>query len=168
MTAALPAGLVYRPDFLAFDEEGALLELLDALEFEPIVMRGVTARRTALRYGDEVPNWLAPLRDRGAALAGLEPQALAQALVQRYPPGAPIGWHRDYATYDAVVGISLGADARMRFRRGDAQSEILLERRSAYVLAGEARWEWEHHVPPVKELRYSVTFRSVRRRSARP
>src|SRR5206468_13121253 len=94
VTAGLPGGLVYRPDFLTFDEEGRLLELLDALEFEPIVMRGVTARRTALRFGDDVPGWLAPLRDRGAALAGLDPHALVQALVQRYPPGAPIGWHR--------------------------------------------------------------------------
>jgi alkylated DNA repair dioxygenase AlkB len=162
-----PNGLVYRADFLTFDEEGQLLELLDSLEFEPIVMRGVTARRTGLRYKDEFPDWLVPLRDRAAGLAGLERDALVQGLVQRYPPGAPIGWHRDYATYDVVVGISLGADARMRFRRGDEQAEVLLERRSAYVLAGEVRWEWEHHVPPVKELRYSVTFRSVRPRSAR-
>jgi DNA oxidative demethylase len=157
-----PDGLVYRSDFLTFDEEGALLELLDATEFEPIVMRGVTARRTGLRYRDDLPEWLLPLRDRGADLAGLPPRALVQALVQRYPPGAPIGWHRDYPTYDVVIGISLGADTRMRFRRDGEQAEVLLERRSAYVLAGEARWEWEHHVPPVKELRYSVTFRSLR------
>lgn len=162
-----PEGLAYRPDVLTFDEEGRLLELLDELEFEPIVMRGVTARRTGLRYADELPDWLLPLRERGAAVAGLEPEELAQALVQRYPPGAPIGWHRDYPTYDVVVGISVGADARMRFRRDREQAEVLLARRSAYVLAGPARWEWEHHVPPVKELRYSVTFRSLRRRSAR-
>jgi DNA oxidative demethylase len=162
-----PNGLVYRPDFLTYDEEGQLLELLDSLDFEPIVMRGVTARRTGLRYKDDLPDWLLPLRARGAELAGLEPEDLVQSLVQRYPPGAPIGWHRDYATYDVVVGISAGADARMRFRREGEAAEVLLERRSAYVLAGEVRWEWEHHVPPVKELRYSVTFRSARPRSAR-
>jgi alkylated DNA repair dioxygenase AlkB len=158
-----PDGLVYRSDFLTYDEEGMLLELLDRLDFEPIVMRGVTARRTGLRFKDDFPDWLLPLRERGAALAELPPASLAQALVQRYPPGAPIGWHRDYASYEVVVGISVGADARMRFRREGEQAEVLLERRSAYVLAGEARWDWEHHVPPVKELRYSVTFRSLRR-----
>jgi alkylated DNA repair protein (DNA oxidative demethylase) len=157
-----PEGLVYRPDFLTYDEEGILLELLDGQEFEPIVMRGVTARRTGLRYRGELPEWLEPWRTRGAALAGLQPDELVQALVQRYPAAAPIGWHRDYLTFDVVVGISLGADARMRFRRDTEQAEILLERRSAYVLAGEARWKWEHHVPPVKELRYSITFRSLR------
>jgi alkylated DNA repair dioxygenase AlkB len=158
----LPEGLVYRPDFLTFDEEGMLLELLDEAPFEAIVMRGVTARRKGMRFQDEFPEWLEPLRARGAELAGVEPGELVTALAQRYPPGAPIGWHRDYFSYGVVVGISLGADARMRFRREGEQAEILLERRSAYVLGGEARWKWEHHVPPVKELRYSITFRTRR------
>ena len=157
----LPSGLVYRPDFLTPDEEGVLLELLDATELEPIVMRGVTARRTGSRFTGDFPSWLEPLRERGARLADVDPDELVMALVQRYPPGAPIGWHRDSAGYGIVVGISLGADARMRFRRDDDKTEILLERRSAYVLAGEARWKWEHHVPPVKELRYSITFRTA-------
>ena len=138
-----------------------LLELLDATEFEPIVMRGVTARRTGLRFTGDFPSWLEPLRQRGAYLADVDPNELVMALVQRYPPGAPIGWHRDYFSYGIVVGISLGADARMRFRRDEETAEVLLERRSAYVLAGEARWKWEHHVPPVKELRYSITFRTA-------
>jgi alkylated DNA repair protein (DNA oxidative demethylase) len=159
----LPDGLVYRPDFVTPDEEGILLELLDATKFEPIVMRGVTARRTALRFKGEFPDWLVPLRERGAALADVEPGDLVMALAQRYPPGAPIGWHRDYFSYGIVVGISLGAEARMRFRRDGEHAELLLERRSAYVLAGDARWKWEHHVPPVKELRYSITFRTSRR-----
>jgi alkylated DNA repair dioxygenase AlkB len=159
----LPGGLVYQTDFLTFDEEGVLLELLDRTTFEPIVMRGVVARRTGLRFEAVLPEWLRPLQERGAALAGVEPPELAQALVQRYPPGAPIGWHRDYRSYGIVVGVSLGADARMRFRRDGESAELRLERRSAYVLAGAARWEWEHHVPPVKELRYSITFRTRHR-----
>jgi alkylated DNA repair dioxygenase AlkB len=158
----LPEGLVYQPNFLTPDEEGRLLELLDATEFEPIVMRGVTARRTGLRFQDDLPDWLEPWRRRAAELAQVEPHELVMALVQRYPPGAPIGWHRDYFSYGIVTGISFGADARMRFRRDEAKAEILLERRSAYVLAGDARWKWEHHVPPVKELRYSITFRTSR------
>jgi len=158
----VPEGLLYRPDVVTPDEEGVLLELLDATEFEPIVMRGVTARRTGLRFTEDFPDWLEPLRERGAALAEVEPADLVMALVQRYPPGAPIGWHRDHFTYGNVVGISLGADARMRFRRGGERAEVLLERRSAYVLAGAARWQWEHHVPPVKGLRYSITFRTAR------
>jgi alkylated DNA repair dioxygenase AlkB len=173
-----PPGFLYRPDFLDAAEERALLARFDELEFEEIVMKGVVARRTAVRYGygydydrraaipgaDPIPAWLEPVRARAAGLAEAE---LVQALIQRYPPGAPIGWHRDSPSYEVVAGISLGGAARMRLRRGPADDRVAyeqpLEPRSAYVIAGEARWKWEHHVPPAKELRYSITFRSLRR-----
>jgi alkylated DNA repair protein (DNA oxidative demethylase) len=177
-----PAGLVYEDDFLTEAEEHELLRVLDELDFEQIVMKGVVARRTAKRYGlgydydrrlavpgaDPFPDWLLPVRDRGAALAGVEGDGLVQALVQRYPAGAPIGWHRDSPSYELVVGVSLLSPARMRFRRGSDEAreqwEQPLAPRSAYVLAGESRWKWEHHVPPAKSLRYSITFRSLRER----
>jgi alkylated DNA repair dioxygenase AlkB len=175
-----PDGLVYRPEFLSEQEERGLLAIFEGLAFEEIRMKGVVARRTAVRYGmgydydrrlavpgaEPLPEWLLPIRDRGAALAGIGGEELVQALVQRYPPGAPIGWHRDSPSYELVVGVSLLSAARMRFRRGRSadrvQHEIALEPRSAYVLAGPARWSWEHHVPPAKSLRYSITFRSLR------
>jgi len=34
--------------------------------------------------------------------------------------------------------------------------------RSAYLLRGPVRRDWEHSIPPLDQLRYSVTFRSVR------
>jgi alkylated DNA repair dioxygenase AlkB len=40
--------------------------------------------------------------------------------------------------------------------------EVLLEPRSGYVLAGKARTSWQHSIPPTKELRYSITFRTLR------
>jgi alkylated DNA repair protein (DNA oxidative demethylase) len=175
-----PDGLVYDPELLTADEERGLLEELERLDFQEIVMKGVVARRTAVRYGmgydydrrtptegaEPFPDWLLPMRDRAAALAGVEGDDLRQALVQRYPEGAPIGWHRDSPAYELVVGISLLSPARLRLRRGPADDrvayEVQLEPRSAYVLSGEARWKWEHHVPPAKSLRYSITFRSLR------
>ena len=41
--------------------------------------------------------------------------------------------------------------------------ELDLEPRSGYDLAGEARTAWQHHLPPAKALRYSITFRTLRR-----
>jgi alkylated DNA repair dioxygenase AlkB len=173
-------GLLYRADFLAPDEEPTLLARIEELQFEEIRMKGVVARRTAVRYGmgydydrrvavpggQPLPGWLLPLRARAAVLAEVDERDLVQALVQRYPPGAPIGWHRDSPSYELVVGISLLSAARMRFRSGPRgqrrQFEILLEPRSAYVLAGPVRWKWEHHVPPAKALRYSITLRTLR------
>jgi len=173
---------VYRPELVTVEEEQSLLERFERLEFQEIVMKGVVARRTAVRYGlgydydrrvptegaAPLPDWLEPVRERAAGLAGLRADELVQALVQRYPEGAPIGWHRDSPAYEVVVGVSFLSAARMRFRYGPreerVQWELLLEPRSGYVLAGPARWQWEHHVPPAKSLRYSITFRSLHRR----
>jgi alkylated DNA repair protein (DNA oxidative demethylase) len=176
-----PEGLVYRPELLGEAEARALLDELDRLEFHEIHMHGVVAKRTARHFGvdydygrraavreaERIPDWLLPVRERAAGLAGVGPEALAEILVQRYPPGAPIGWHRDAPAFGIVVGISLGSPARMRFRRDKGgvrpTFELELESRSGYVLAGESRTAWEHHVPPAKALRYSITFRTLRR-----
>jgi alkylated DNA repair protein (DNA oxidative demethylase) len=183
LSPVAPEGLVYQPALLTIDAERRLLEEIEALEFQEIVMKGVVARRTAVRYGmgydydrrvptegaAPIPGWLVPVRDRGAELAGLRGDELVQVLLQRYPEGAPIGWHRDSPAYETVVGVSLLSAARMRFRRGSGdervQWEQALEPRSGYVLSGDVRWKWEHHVPPAKSLRYSITFRSLRRRT---
>jgi len=175
-----PEGLVYQPDLLTVDEEHELLDEFEQLDFQQIVMKGAVARRTAVRYGlgydydrrvptegaDPIPEWLVPVRERAAEVAGIRGDELVQALVQRYPEGAPIGWHRDSQSYELVAGVSLLSPARLRLRRGSdderVQWEVPLEPRSGYVLSGPARWTWEHHVPPAKSLRYSITFRSLR------
>ena len=174
-----PAGLVYAPDLLTEAEEGALLATLEALRFDPIVIHGQAARRTARHFGldydyegrtprpgEPVPNWLEPLRATAAAFAGVEPEELVEILVQRYPAGSTIGWHRDAPAFDTVVGVSLGGASRLRFQRGKGDArrvwEVLLEPRSGYVLAGEARTSWQHSIPPTKERRYSITFRTLR------
>jgi alkylated DNA repair protein (DNA oxidative demethylase) len=177
-----PEGLVYRPELLSEAEERTLLDELERLEFHEIRMHGVVAKRTARHFGvdydyerraavheaEPVPDWLVPVRERAAELAGVESKELAEILVQRYPPGAQIGWHRDAPAFGIVVGISLGSSARLRFRRDKGgvrhAFELELDPRSGYVLAGEARTAWQHHVPPAKELRYSITFRTLRRK----
>ena len=179
-----PDGLVYEPEFLTPEEERALLARFDTLEFEEIRMRGQVARRTALHYGvhydydnpgessrgEPIPGWLGPLRDRCADLAGVTPDELVEALVQRYPPGATIGWHRDAPQFGKVAGVSLGSSCRLRLRRvkADRRREVVeleLEPRSAYVFSGSARWQWQHSIPSTKALRYSITFRTLRRES---
>ena len=184
MTHEAPEGLVYRPDLVSEDEERALLDEIERLEFHEIRMHGVVAKRTARHFGfdydyerrsaveeaEPIPDWLLPVRAAAAELAGVEPDELVEALVQRYPEGAQIGWHRDAPMFGTVVGVSLLAPARMRFRRDVGSErrtfELELRPRSGYVLAGPARTAWQHHLPPAKSLRYSITFRTLRRRRA--
>lgn len=184
IAAEPPQGLVYRPDFITEDEERGLLAALDEIEFRAVTMRGQTARRTVRHYGydydyeswgklvpaDPLPASLTWLRDRCARFAELAPEELVQTLVSRYPPGAPIGWHRDAPMFGPkVVGVSLLSSCRMRFQRQVAGTrtvyELELAPRSAYVLGGEARTRWQHSIPPTKALRYSITFRTLKNRS---
>ncbi len=171
--AERPAGLAYEPDFLSLEEERALLGVLAALEFEPIEMRGQVARRTALHFGvnydydnprrsgegEPFSDWLVPVRERAASLAGVEPCSATR----RRRRSAGTATRR---LFGKVVGVSLGASSRMRFRQpqGDRRDvfELVLEPRSGYVLAGAARWQWQHSIPAVKKERYSITFRTLR------
>jgi alkylated DNA repair dioxygenase AlkB len=185
---ATPADFEYRPQFISAAEEAALLREIEALEFSKVEMRGVVARRRTVHFGwtygyeartsepgVPMPAFLLPLRERAAEWIGVEPDALAEALVTEYPEGAPIGWHRDAPMFGVIVGISLAAPCRMKFRTYVSPSavadlggaprrtthDIELAPRSAYVLKGVVRREFEHSIPPVKGKRYSVTFRTL-------
>ncbi len=88
-------------------------------------------------------------------------------LVTEYGPGAGIGWHRDKAVFGRVVGISLLSPCVFRMRRSVAKRKwervnLMVEPRSAYLLSGPARYEWEHSIPQTDALRYSITFRNLR------
>jgi alkylated DNA repair dioxygenase AlkB len=173
-----PAGLVYRPDFLSAAEEEELAAHMAGLKLAPFEFHGFQGKRRTISYGwhyafdgsglrrtEPLPGWLVPVRDRAASLAGLPPAALEHALLIEYAPGAGIGWHRDRPAFDDVIGISLLAPARLRFRRKEGgkweRAALIAEPRSAYLLRGPARRLWEHSIPPMEALRYSITFRSL-------
>jgi alkylated DNA repair dioxygenase AlkB len=176
----MPEGLVYRAGVLSPGEERAARERAAEIAYGAFKMRGFVARREvayfgyaygyderAVRPGPPMPPFLLDLRERAAALAGVAPEALVMAVVIRYPSGAGIGWHRDAPAFGTVVGLSLGAAARFQLREGGPggeRRELVLAPGSGYVLAGEARWKWQHHLPPVRAERYAVTFRTLRER----
>jgi alkylated DNA repair dioxygenase AlkB len=175
-------GLLYVEEFVSVEEERELLAFLETLDFRDVVMRGQRAKRTVRHFGldydyergelvpaDPLPAALTDLRERCAALMEREPSDLVQVLVSRYPAGAGIGWHRDAPMFGSkIAGVSLGAACRMRFRRSVGGTPHVAERdlapRSAYLLAGKARWSWQHSIPATKALRHSITFRTVKRR----
>ncbi|MGA0606302.1 alpha-ketoglutarate-dependent dioxygenase AlkB [Phenylobacterium sp. VNQ135] len=174
-----PAGFAYRADFVSEAEERELLGRLAELPFEPFQFRGYEGRRRVQSFGWKydftgpglvqaapLPDWLLAVRDRAAAFAGLPAEAFQHLLINEYREGAPIGWHKDRPVFEKVVGISLGAETVMRFRRRRGERferlNVPLAPRSAYLLDGPARSEWEHSLPEAKALRYSLTFRNLR------
>ena len=179
----LPEGFRYEADLLSRDDERALLDQVRTLPFREFEFHGHLGKRRTVSYGwrydfaaealreaEEMPAFLLPLRERAAAFAGLAAEQLQQVLVTEYDAGAGIGWHRDKAVFGDVVGISLLAPCTFRLRRKVGASwervSIEAEPRSAYLLRGVSRTEWEHSIPSVEALRFSVTFRNLRGRAA--
>jgi DNA oxidative demethylase len=179
----LPPGFVFQPNFLAPEEEAQLLEFIRTIPLRTFEMKGVTAKRRIASYGwhysfqsyrlteaEPIPPIFEPVRERAAALADIQPQAFSEVLVTEYQPGAGIGWHRDAPPFGIVAGISMAGSCRMRFQKGKGDERqvtaIALPPRSIYLLTGEARTNWEHTIPPTKELRYSLTFRTLKREAS--
>ncbi|MBV8052768.1 MAG: alpha-ketoglutarate-dependent dioxygenase AlkB [Acidobacteriaceae bacterium] len=175
----LPKGFLYREEFLSEAEEAELSRIFGALEFAPYDYHGYLAKRRVVRYGvsydintqqqhentPPIPEFLLSIRKRAAEAANVVAEDLAQAMVSEYSPGTPIGWHRDAPQFGTIIGISLGSACRLRLKPYQGAGKILslqLEPRSIYVLGGLARSGWEHSIPPVEQLRYSITFRTLR------
>lgn len=174
-----PEGLVYRPEFISAAEEAELVSAFAALPFKEFEFHGFLGKRRTVSFGfhyafdgsglreaEPMPDFLSVVRERAAALAGHDVEKLQHVLIIEYAPGAGIGWHRDRPSFGDVVGISLLAEARLRFRRKCGskweRSAVMAAPRSAYLLRGPARTEWEHSITAMEELRYSITFRTLR------
>jgi alkylated DNA repair dioxygenase AlkB len=178
-TPALPEGFKYSENVLSAAEEETLLEQFKLLPFKEFEFHGYLGKRRVVYYGwrynfdarivdkaEEIPPFLLSARQLAADFAGLEANELQQVLINEYAPGAGIGWHRDKDVFGDVVGISLQSPCVFRLRRksDDSWDRVSIDAapRSAYVLRGESRTVWEHSIPPVDSLRYSITFRNFR------
>jgi len=184
VTAELPEGFLYKRDVISTEEERSLVTAIEQLDFAQVKMHGVTAKRRVVHFGrgyeyesaalgsaPAIPQFLLPLRQRVGELAGPNPEQFAEVLVTEYAPGAGIGWHRDAPPFDIIVGISLLSECTMRFRPWPVEKKSgtrrkpltqVLEPRSAYILRGPSRTRWQHHIPPAKTRRFSITFRTLR------
>lgn len=174
------AGLRIAPEAIGAALERSLCGRIDAAPLEPFRFGQWTGKRLTTHYGSgydyargrttpapDLPPWLLDLRAMVAPCFGLSPDDLRQALLIRYDPGAGIGWHRDRPQYGDVVGLSLGAPATLRLRQrveggGFARHAVPLAPRAAYLLTGEVRDAWEHSIAPIEDVRWSITFRTLR------
>jgi alkylated DNA repair dioxygenase AlkB len=183
-TEGLPHGLAYEAAFIEREEERMLIDVIAALPLREARYKEYTARRRVYAFGARfdfdayqlkpqpigvLPAPLQSLRERLAAWAGVASDDFVHVMVAEYTPGTLLGWHRDAPDYELIAGVSLGSAARLRFRpwppRDPKKDDILtldLAPRSAYRMAQTARWGWQHSVPAVTALRWSVTMRTVR------
>ena len=182
--AKVPAGFIYHQNFVSETEEQELIRQIQTLRLTPFKYYEFTGKRRTVSFGwtyefgakditkaPDMPAFLLPVRSRVETLFNIDPNRLIQASIIEYSIGSPIGRHRDIPHFGVAVGISLGAACRMRFRKTNCRSsknknrdEILsieLQPRSIYLMSGASREMWQHSIPPVKELRYSIVMRTL-------
>jgi alkylated DNA repair dioxygenase AlkB len=175
----LPEGFKYRPGLISKDDERMLADHIAGLPLKEFEFQGFLGKRRIVSFGwrydfnggglqktEDMPAFLLPVRKQAAAFAGLPPEQLQQVLLTEYQPGVQIGWHKDRSVFGEVVGISLLSSCTFRLRRKVGtrweRASIVAEPRSAYLLSGPARTEWQHSIPGVEALRYSITFRNFK------
>jgi alkylated DNA repair dioxygenase AlkB len=176
---ALPEGFIYGPDIVPEALADDLVARFDTLPFENFEFHGFEGNRRIVSFGWKydytgrgqlrqsapVPGFLDPLKQLAADFAGLDADDFQQALITEYVPGAGIGWHRDKPMFEDVVAFSFENPCRLRFRRkndGWDRAALTVAPRSAYLLRGPAREQWEHSIPAVDALRYAVTLRTFK------
>jgi len=176
--SSLPDGFRYRANVVAPADEALLLERVKDLPLRDFEFHGYTGKRRVLSFGwqydfnerrlrktEDIPEFLLTLREAAAAFAEIAAGELQHVLVTEYQAGAGIGWHTDKAVFGDVIGISLLSSCVFRFRRKAGarwdRASVTAEPRSAYLLRGPSRSEWEHSIPGVEALRYSITYRNL-------
>ena len=172
-----PEGLRYAVDFVSPAIEHELISRIQALPLRPFQFGEFEGKRRVASFGfhydyasrqlqeaDPIPSWLAATIAKVETFGGLGIQ-VQQVLCTEYDVGVGIGWHRDKAHFDEVFGLSLGSACKLRFRRSAGKSwdrfSLDLKPRSLYMMRGASRQIWEHSIPPVEALRYSITFRTM-------
>jgi alkylated DNA repair dioxygenase AlkB len=185
VAAKVPAGFIYHQNFISETEEDEFIREIQKLQLTPFKYYQFTGKRRTASFGwqyefdsseittaPDMPAFLLSVRTRAGNFFNIDPNSLVQMSIIEYTTGSPIGWHRDIPHFGVVVGISLGAACRMRFRKYNRarsktsnRDEILsieLQPRSIYLMSGPSRESWQHSIPPVKELRYSIMLRTLR------
>jgi alkylated DNA repair dioxygenase AlkB len=180
-----PEGLAYAPAFLAPSEERDLIARISALPLEPFQFGIYEGKRRVVYFGarydftrqrlepaEDLPDWIMPYVRRTAAFANVDPGSIRHALFTEYDVGAGIGWHRDKQQFDEVFALSLGSACGIRFRRKRSSKwdrfTLDCAPRSLYAMRGPARSVWQHSIAPVREKRYSITFRTMHDSSVAP
>lgn len=181
-----PGGFQYEPHFITGEEESVLLAVIAGIELRPMIFQGFEAKRKVASFGYDwsfedrklskgktIPTAFEALMDKVASYLSLTKEDIAELLVTEYTTGSVINWHRDAPPFGLIAGISLLSDCSFRLRPHEKEKQtrkailsIPVQRRSLYIMQGASRTDWQHSIAPVKELRYSITLRTLNKPGA--
>ena len=178
---AYPDGFMYLPEFISPEEESFLLDEIQKIQLHSFIFQGYEAKRLvasfgfdwsfekrSLSKGKDIPAAFYPLLEKVAVKLNFRKEDFGELLITKYPVGSVINWHRDAPPFDLIAGISLLAECKFRLRPHEKAKQVRgsiitvsVRRRSLYVMSGVARTEWQHSTMPVKQVRYSITLRTL-------
>ena len=166
-------GFIYKADFITVEEETRLLKEFKKFRLNSYKYKGYNSKRRVKSFTRSFPAFLFPILERVAKFAKVRTETIRHAMITEYSPNTAIGWHRDQLPFDKIIGISFGAPCIFRLRKKVSskndnkwiRSNTLVLPRSIYIMSLESRWYWQHSIPKVEDWRYSLTIRTVEKRS---
>ena len=159
------SGLTLIPNFISFDEEANLLELIDSFPWK------LDLKRRVQHYG-----WIYNYRQANVSPTSSIPECFDfiinklsqyfnanQLIINEYKPNQAISAHIDANCFGPVLSsISLIDECEMEFTKYNTKKKLVLPARSALILEGEARYNWTHALKySGDKKRISLTFRTV-------
>lgn len=148
-------GVQIQHDYLTYDQSRAIADHINALGDSTIYRYGNTAAYNGGEHLGEIPQlFIDTFKD-------IDFNSLT---IRTYYPGRGIEYHIDNDKAGQMIRIySMLAEATMNLRLPKAKTvemQIVLYPNSLLTLSGEARWQYEHQILPVKEKRVSLVFRN--------
>lgn len=183
ISPVLPAGFSYSPCFITEAEEMNLLKAIDQFDLQNMKFHEYEAKRKVISFGkgwsfteqqlkegNPIPGEFNFLVERIADHLQISNESIAQFLITEYPVGSVINWHRDAPPFETIVGVSLLADCHFKLRPHDKEKQtrsatisLPVQRHSIYSMTGISKTAWQHCTAPVDKVRYSLTFRTLRK-----
>jgi 2OG-Fe(II) oxygenase superfamily len=177
-----PEGFTCIPNFLSRTEQVSILHELPSLSYMHNVLLGKTSKRGYCQFGyaynftsheiefaPPIPDFLQTVIQKARPYCPTNTM-FNQCEVTHYPSCIGAYWHTENPLFnDYILGVFIASEALLQFRPKYVEPkyvkklsfEVTVPPGSLYMLQGVLRWHYEHQVIPVKEERYSLTFRSV-------
>ena len=179
----LPVGFNYSPGFITGAEELQLVRAIEGFDLQNMKFHQYEAKRKVISFGqgwsfteqklkegNPIPGEFDFLVERIAAHLKIQKWSIAQFLITEYPVGSIINWHRDAPPFETIVGVSLLSDCIFKLRPHEKEKQtraatisLPVQRRSVYSMTGISKTAWQHSTAPVNKVRYSLTFRTLKK-----
>jgi len=149
---------LYR-EAITVEEEMALNEAIPNLtrKYSRKILRYGVSKYNNNLVSVEVPQYLLELADKLTGL-GILKFTPKDYTLNIYKPGDFIDYHIDLGDDDTLI-LSILTPITFNLKKNEEVVSFEFPNKSAFLLTGEYRTEWQHAIEPVADRRISVVFR---------